>query len=345
MDGRREPDLADDPGLPRPADPVHPVPRPPLERLEAGRLLGDQRLLQGREEGRRPQGQRRRDRDGRPHGPVRRADRQVVEATSAATPGSGPSRRPSSTAGRSAPSKDVEPPRGPRRSSSPSPPTTRSPRRSSTGCGATSSAGGSSSRSTTSARTTRPATPSCSTSSARNSSRAATTSRPSIRWIMNSDAYNLTSSAIKENEKDETLFSHMNLKPMTPEQLFDSLIVATAAHKAGGEDNSRRRDHVARPVPLHLRQRRGRGVAELPGDHPPGPDDDERRADRARPSAASRAASSPTSSSTPSSSPRARSTPTSSTALPGRPEPLSRPRKRAGDGPARTSATPRTRWP
>ena len=35
---------------------------------------------------------------------------------------------------------------------------------------------------------------------------------------MNSEAYNLTSMAIKENEKDETLFSHMNLKPMTPEQ-------------------------------------------------------------------------------------------------------------------------------
>lgn len=63
-----------------------------------------------------------------------------------------------------------------------------------------------------------------------------------VRWIMNSDAYNLTSVTVKENEKDETLFSHMNLKPMTPEQLFDSLIVATAAHKAGGEDNSRRRD-------------------------------------------------------------------------------------------------------
>jgi hypothetical protein len=64
-----------------------------------------------------------------------------------------------------------------------------------------------------------------------------------IRWIMNSDAYQLTSMATKDNEKDETLFTHMNLKPMTPEQLFDSLIVATAAHKAGGgEDTSKRRD-------------------------------------------------------------------------------------------------------
>ncbi len=63
------------------------------------------------------------------------------------------------------------------------------------------------------------------------------------RWIMNSEAYGLTSSANKDNEKDETLFSHMNLKPMTPEQLFDSLIVATAAHKAGNADeNTKRRD-------------------------------------------------------------------------------------------------------
>lgn len=63
-----------------------------------------------------------------------------------------------------------------------------------------------------------------------------------IRWIMNSDAYQLSSMAIKENEKDESLFSHMTMKPMTPEQLFDSLIIATAAHKAGGEDTSKKRD-------------------------------------------------------------------------------------------------------
>ena len=40
-------DFADDPAVPGPADPVHPVPRPPVERLEADRFLGDQRLLQG----------------------------------------------------------------------------------------------------------------------------------------------------------------------------------------------------------------------------------------------------------------------------------------------------------
>jgi hypothetical protein len=67
-----------------------------------------------------------------------------------------------------------------------------------------------------------------------------------IRWIMNSEAYNLTSMATPSNEKDETLFSHMTLKPLTPEQLFDSLLVATAAHKAGGGDNTARRNEWLR---------------------------------------------------------------------------------------------------
>ena len=59
-----------------------------------------------------------------------------------------------------------------------------------------------------------------------------------IQWITSSQAYNLSSVMTKANEKDETLFSHMTLKPMTPEQLFDSLLTATNAHKAGGEDVS-----------------------------------------------------------------------------------------------------------
>jgi len=54
------------------------------------------------------------------------------------------------------------------------------------------------------------------------------------RTIMASHGYHLTSATLKENEKDETLFSHMTMKPMTPEQLFDSLITATDAHKAAG---------------------------------------------------------------------------------------------------------------
>ncbi len=68
-----------------------------------------------------------------------------------------------------------------------------------------------------------------------------------IRWITSSQAYNLTSQATPQNEKDEALFTHMSLKPMNPEQLFDSLLVATAAHQAGGSaDMDRRRDQWLR---------------------------------------------------------------------------------------------------
>ena len=65
-----------------------------------------------------------------------------------------------------------------------------------------------------------------------------------IRRITSSQAYGLTSVTSTNNEKDETLFSHVGLKPMSPEQLFDSLLTATSAHKAGGGggDSERRRD-------------------------------------------------------------------------------------------------------
>ncbi len=64
-----------------------------------------------------------------------------------------------------------------------------------------------------------------------------------IRWITSSKAYHLSSVQTKDNEKDETLFSHMVVKPMSPEQLFDSLLVATDAHKAGGDrETDQRRD-------------------------------------------------------------------------------------------------------
>ena len=60
-----------------------------------------------------------------------------------------------------------------------------------------------------------------------------------IRWIANSEAYNLTSRYGKKNEIDNPsagevpLFSHLYVKQMQAEQLFDSLIVATEAHKSG----------------------------------------------------------------------------------------------------------------
>lgn len=64
-------------------------------------------------------------------------------------------------------------------------------------------------------------------------------SRQLIRWLANTEAYGLTSRASKKNERDnpaagETpLFSHIYVKPMRAEQLYDSLIVATNAHKTG----------------------------------------------------------------------------------------------------------------
>ena len=61
-----------------------------------------------------------------------------------------------------------------------------------------------------------------------------------IRWICNSEAYNLTSQATKANEEKDSpssgttsMFSHVYLKSMSAEQLYDSLIVATNAHKSG----------------------------------------------------------------------------------------------------------------
>ena len=64
-------------------------------------------------------------------------------------------------------------------------------------------------------------------------------SKQLIRWICNSEAYNLTSRYGRKNRIDNPaagempLFSHMYVKSMEAEQLYDSLIVATSAHAAG----------------------------------------------------------------------------------------------------------------
>ncbi len=60
-----------------------------------------------------------------------------------------------------------------------------------------------------------------------------------IRWITNSKAYNLTSRVTRTNQIDNpaagetALFSHMYVKSMEAEQLYDSLIIATGAHMSG----------------------------------------------------------------------------------------------------------------
>ncbi len=66
--------------------------------------------------------------------------------------------------------------------------------------------------------------------------------RELMRWIVNSEAYNLSSRFGKKNAIDNPaigempLFSHVYLKQMNAEQLFDSLLLATNAHKAGAAD-------------------------------------------------------------------------------------------------------------
>jgi hypothetical protein len=52
-----------------------------------------------------------------------------------------------------------------------------------------------------------------------------------MRWICNSDAYNLSCVSNKTNEKTEAepYFTRMLLKALSPEQLFESLITATQA--------------------------------------------------------------------------------------------------------------------
>lgn len=61
-----------------------------------------------------------------------------------------------------------------------------------------------------------------------------------VRWICNSQAYGLSSKATRWNDKmdDEVLFARVLLKPMTPEQLFESLMTATAS-KIGADKQAK----------------------------------------------------------------------------------------------------------
>jgi hypothetical protein len=59
-----------------------------------------------------------------------------------------------------------------------------------------------------------------------------------IRWITLSEPYSLSSRTNKQNASDDPalgeppLYSHFYVRQMTPEQLFDSLLTATQAHRA-----------------------------------------------------------------------------------------------------------------
>ncbi|MDX1945393.1 MAG: DUF1549 domain-containing protein [Pirellulaceae bacterium] len=61
-----------------------------------------------------------------------------------------------------------------------------------------------------------------------------------IRWITLSEPYSLSSKVTKQNEKDDPLlgespkFTHFYLRHMRAEELYESLLVATQAHKTRG---------------------------------------------------------------------------------------------------------------
>jgi hypothetical protein len=65
-----------------------------------------------------------------------------------------------------------------------------------------------------------------------------------VRWITSSQAYQLTSRVSASNTADNPdvgdppLFSRVYVKPLAPEQLFDSVLVATAADRAGSRYES-----------------------------------------------------------------------------------------------------------
>ncbi|MBI3461676.1 MAG: DUF1553 domain-containing protein [Planctomycetes bacterium] len=56
-----------------------------------------------------------------------------------------------------------------------------------------------------------------------------------ITWITLSVPYNLSSKTTASNKEDDQLFSHYPLKQMSPEQFFDSLMVASQANKVGAK--------------------------------------------------------------------------------------------------------------
>ena len=63
-----------------------------------------------------------------------------------------------------------------------------------------------------------------------------------MKWMVNSEAYGLSSRMTQQNELDDpskgerALFSHYYLRQMQAEQLFDSLITATAADQGEGRE-------------------------------------------------------------------------------------------------------------
>jgi Protein of unknown function (DUF1553) len=60
-----------------------------------------------------------------------------------------------------------------------------------------------------------------------------------VRWICNSQAYGLSSKANKWNDQTdhEVLFARMLLKPMNPEQMFESMMIATQSRLGSNKED------------------------------------------------------------------------------------------------------------
>jgi hypothetical protein len=71
-----------------------------------------------------------------------------------------------------------------------------------------------------------------------------------IRWIMHSNAYNLSYVANPTNDKPEheALFSRMVMKPLTPEQLYESLVTATGSEEKVEDKKKARADWLDKLV-------------------------------------------------------------------------------------------------
>jgi hypothetical protein len=70
-----------------------------------------------------------------------------------------------------------------------------------------------------------------------------------IAWITLSLPYSLSSQSNASNKEDDALFTHYSLKQLSPEQFFDSLMVASQANKVGAkgwEDAEKMKEELQR---------------------------------------------------------------------------------------------------
>ncbi len=83
-----------------------------------------------------------------------------------------------------------------------------------------------------------------------------------LYWICTSEPYQLSSVANATNDKPEAdvVFSRMLLKAMTPEQLFESLQIATGAAKLTGDERTKQREDWMRKLVVNFGDDEGNEV-------------------------------------------------------------------------------------